>query len=132
MLRLSLRLRAGCMDAVLIHGILDDPLITRFMYSYKVRINVFIEGRMDLRFACPEADRTEMGNAISRLAALLTAHADLGDVHVLWDTLNFTDLFERTAFAARLPEGGVENSYATTQSLSGPTGASCQPSCHFP
>ncbi len=125
MLRLSLRLRAGCMDAVLIHGILDDPLITRFMYSYKVRINVFIEGRMDLRFACPEADRTEMGNAISRLATLLTAHADLGDVHVLWDTLNFTDLFERTA--ARL-----ENSCATIQSLSGPSGASCQPSCHFP
>jgi hypothetical protein len=106
MLRLSLTLRTECMDdaAVLIHGMLDDTSIMRFVCGYKVKADDFFEGYMELQFLCPDDHQTALIQAVSRLVALVSDYAELDDMHLLRETLNFTDEFTGERMVASLQE----------------------------
>ena len=96
MLRLSLSARAECMNdiAVLMTDLLDTPDITRFLYGYSAKCSDFYEGMLELVFQCPDDRGKDMKSTIAQVIAHVQARADNDDLHVLAQTLNFTDEFD--------------------------------------
>jgi hypothetical protein len=96
MLQLSLSARAECMHdiTVLLPDLLRTPAITRFLYSYSARCSQYGEGMLELVFRCPRDQRKDMKSTIERVIAHVQLRADNNDLHVLGQTLNFTDEFD--------------------------------------
>ena len=96
MLRLSLSARAECMHdvAVLMIDLLDTPGITRFLCGYSAKCSAFYEGMLELVFQCPDDRCEDMKSTIAQVIGHVEARADNADLHVLAETLNFTDEFD--------------------------------------
>jgi hypothetical protein len=93
---ISLHARAECMHdvGILLNDLLDDTTVTRFLHAYSAKNSEFGEGMLELHFRCPEERRTPFTNAIQRLVAHVRHRADNDDLHVLGQTLNFSDDFD--------------------------------------
>ncbi len=96
MLQLSLSARAECMNdvTVLMTDLLATPDITRFLYGYSAKCSAFYEGMLELVFQCPEDRCGDMKSTITQVIGHVQTRADNNDLHVLAQTLNFTDEFD--------------------------------------
>jgi hypothetical protein len=95
MLQLSLSARAECMNdvTVLMTDLLATPDIIRFLYGYSAKCSAVYECMLELVFQCPEDRCMDMKSTIAQVIGHVQTRADNNDLHVLAQTLNFTDEF---------------------------------------
>jgi hypothetical protein len=98
--QLSFTGRAECLQDinVFVSDALSNAAIYRFIYSYSASHTELYDGKITMVFQCPEQSRTGMKQAVALLLKKLTVRAQTEDLHVLRETLHFSEDYtgERT------------------------------------
>jgi hypothetical protein len=91
--RLSFTGRAECLRDVnvFMSHALSNLAISNFIHSYSAKHTEMYEGEVTMVFQCPEQHRAGMKQAVTLLMEKLEKFGETDDLHVLCETINFSD-----------------------------------------
>jgi hypothetical protein len=106
MLRLSFTGRAECLRDInlFMSDVLGEEAVCRFVYAYSAENTELYEGSVTLEFQCCAPRRDEMRGAVAMMLKKLALRSKTDDLHVLRDTLHFSDEYTGDRTEDRLQE----------------------------